>query len=150
VDPLTAKFPVWSPYVFAADRPVECRDLEGLEPADAKQGAKTLVIVIQGYIGDPQDGHTQAENDASGYSQVDQGGLGDIQTAYGSNPEVQVVTFSSSQSDNTTNDASQTIKNFKEMNPDGQVIIVGHSLGGDNAIEIVQFRKIQMYQLTFW
>ena len=31
-----------------------------------------------------------------------------------------------------------TIKNFKSINPNGKVVIVGHSGGGDNAIELVK------------
>jgi RHS repeat-associated protein len=135
IDPLAKKFPEWSPYIFSGNRIVDCRDYEGLEPADAKPGAKTLIIVIQGYGSPgPANGQTQAANDPNGG--VDYGGLGDIETAYGTNPEIQVVVFSSSHSDNTINDASTTMKNFKEMNPDGQIIIDGHSLGADNAINI--------------
>lgn len=133
VDPLAAKFPYWTPYAFSGNRVVDSREFEGLEPADAKKGAHALVIVIQGVGDDPPNGKTQAQNDP--YSSIDYEGIGALQKMDYSG--VQVTVFSSSRTNNTKSDVSQTIKNFKAANPKGKVIIVGHSQGADNAIEML-------------
>src|SRR5690606_3312820 len=35
----------------------------------------------------------------------------------------------------TSNDIYQTIKNYRTTNPDGQIVLIGHSLGGKNVME---------------
>jgi RHS repeat-associated protein len=61
-DPLTQKFPALSPYQHAGNNPIAAIDLEGLEPATINPNTQTLVLVLQGYGGDPNDGATQAQN----------------------------------------------------------------------------------------
>ena len=46
VDPLTKKFPHWTPYQFAGNSPVINRELEGLEPASARTGTDADGIPI--------------------------------------------------------------------------------------------------------
>ena len=137
VDPLFRDYPENSVYAFSQNRVIDCFELEGLEAASAKEGAKVLIVVIQGYTGiDPTDGKTRAMNDP--HSAVDFGGLGDVYTAFGNQSQCQVNVFSSSHSSETIEDVVETMNNFKSANPNGQIILVGHSLGADNAIEASQ------------
>jgi hypothetical protein len=55
-----------------------------------------------------------------------------------SGPKLQVVVYASSTSENTKNDVLATIKNFKSINPNGKVILVGHSQGADNIVELAK------------
>lgn len=134
-DQLSGKYPYYSPYAFSGNRVIDAVELEGLEPAKPKSGANNLIIVIQGYVGvNPPKNKTQANHDPNSY--VDYGGLGDIKKAFGNKSETQVVIFSSSHAQNTINDAASTITDFKAANPEGKIIIVGHSLGADNAVNL--------------
>lgn len=138
IDPLFREYPSNSVYAFSENRVIDAFELEGLEAASAKEGAKILIIVIQGYAGeDPIEGKTtRAFNDP--VSAVDYGGLGDIFSAFGNQDQCQVNVFSSSHSSSTINDVVETMNNYKKANPNGKIIIVGHSLGADNAIEASQ------------
>ena len=48
-----------------------------------------------------------------------------------------VTVFDSSQSSSTQKDMSKTIENFNKAHPEGTVTLVGHSLGADNLVEMV-------------
>ena len=97
---------------------------------------KNIVVVVQGYAGkNPPNNKTQAQNDPN--TGIDRTGLGKISEAF-SGTSNQVVTFASSHSDNTTNDAIGTVNDFKSANSDGKVFLVGHSLGGDNVVNIAE------------
>jgi predicted alpha/beta hydrolase family esterase len=61
-----------------------------------------------------------------------------VYTAFGNQSQCQVNVFSSSHSSETIEDVVETMNNFKSANPNGQIILVGHSLGADNAIEASQ------------
>lgn len=137
VDPLAKQFPALSPYQFAGNSPIAAIDLEGLEPATVNPNTETLVFVLQGFGGNPPDNRTQAQN-AGGNLGVDMQGLGKISKAASGSTKIQVVTFASSSSENTKNDVKKTILDFKKQNANGKVVIVGHSGGGDNAIELAK------------
>ena len=139
VDPLSKKFAMLTPYQFASNTPVWAIDLDGLEAATINSGTQTLAIIIQGYIRPgPSDNKTQAIHEKQG---IDYDGISYIADLAQDIPKLQVVVFSSSKSENTKNDVLTTIKNFKSINPYGTVIIAGHSLGADNAIELVNQNK---------
>jgi RHS repeat-associated protein len=145
VDPLQKKFPALSSYQFCGDNPIATIDLDGLEPAAINPGTQTLVLILQGYGVDPPDGATQASNAAitnpgSGPDEA----LGSIVST---GPKLQVVVYASSQTDNTKNDVLSTIKNFRSVNPDGKVIVIGHSGGGDNLIELAKNNKDVTFDL---
>jgi RHS repeat-associated protein len=149
VDPLAGKYPFYSPYAFSGNRVIDCVELEGLEPADAKQGADVLVIVVLGYGNEPQKGETQYKNDtkkdpndtdiSNGSSEV---GLTSIETHFASNPKAQIVVFSSADNeDKTVADVGKTMHNFIDANPNGKIILVGHSMGGDNIVNAANNNK---------
>ncbi len=139
-DPLTQKFPALSPYQHAGNNPIAAIDLEGLEPATINPNTQVLVLVLQGFVGDPQAGKTQAQN-AGGDLDVDYTGLGQIQQAASGATQIQVVTFASSTTGNTKEDVKKTIEAFKAQNAGGQLVLVGHSQGADNIIELAKENK---------
>jgi RHS repeat-associated protein len=136
VDPLMKKFPALSSYQLSGDNPIATVDLDGLEPAAINKGTQALVIILQGYGGDPPDNNTQSSNAAKtnpGLGPDD--ALGSIVST---GPKLQVVTYASSKKDNTKNDVLATIKNFRSIHPNGKVILVGHSGGADNIVELAK------------
>ncbi len=139
IDPLSRKFAMLTPYQFASNTPIQAVDLDGLEAAKVKKDVSSLVIVIQGQSakGPPPKNKTQAQNDPNSDSGIEINGISYISGAAADKPHIKVVTFSSDQSEDTKNDVLKTIKDYKALNPNGQVIIVGHSLGADNAVELV-------------
>ena len=133
LDPLSREYPQWSPYAFSGNRVIDAFELEGLEPVDAKKGAKHLVVVVQGFWGEPGNNKTLVSNTPMA---VDNTGLGAIEQGFGSKSKIQVVTYNSSRESGTIADVSKTIDNFMSANPDGEIIMVGHSLGADNVINV--------------
>lgn len=131
IDPLADKYTHYSPYVFSGNEVTSAIELEGLEPLRLREGVQTLIIVNLGFAGNPPDGYTQAEN-----SGVMDEQLGSISTL--DNGPTQVGVYTSSRRGNTNDDIASTIVSFKESNPDGKVIAVGHSLGADNLVEMAQ------------
>ena len=129
IDPLTEKYNTWSPYVFSGNRVVDSRELEGLEPVDyrADDNYKNLVVVTLGY-----DGTNRPEGSTQNISPDN--ALGTIQGS----GNLSVVHYASSQTDSTQNDMLGTIKSFQSAHPDGQVIMVGHSGGADNNVELAK------------
>ena len=164
VDPLQTKFPSLTPYAFSGCSPIALVDLDGREPVETNPNTETLVILVAGYVAEPFGGFTQVGNllnyyqdryktalkngiswqveEATNYIQAYsndgalQGGILSV------NPEKTVVgVFASSTGDITKNDIITSIKNFKRNNPNGKVVVVGHSAGGDNLIEIAKENK---------
>ena len=139
VDPLSDKYPYYSPYHFAGNRPIGAIDIDGMEPADITKGTQNLIIVVQGYGGgmgrnNPKNGSTQVDNAGKDYAgNARDGGL---------------VTFASSPTGNTETDILNTVKSFKKENPTGKVILVGHSLGAYNITNVVNFNTEIKYDLV--
>jgi RHS repeat-associated protein len=145
VDPLQKKFPALSSYQFSGNNPIATIDLDGLEPAAINPGTQNLVLILQGYGGDPPDNNTQASNAAKTIP-----GLGPdeaLGSIVSTGPKLQIVVYASSKSDNTKNDVLSTIKNFRSVNPDGKVIVIGHSGGGDNLIELAKDNRDVQFDL---
>lgn len=139
VDPLQKQFPALSSYQYSGNNPIATVDLDGLEPAAINPGTESLVLILQGVGKDPHDGATQANNAAKTYPGLaPDEALGSIKS---SGPKLQVVVYASSRGENTKNDVLETIKNFKSINSNGKVILVGHSQGADNIIELAKENK---------
>jgi hypothetical protein len=143
VDPLIGKYPFYSSYSFSGNRVIDAIELEGLEPKDAKEGERILVIVLLGYseAEEPPKGKTLYKNnpnkksDISNYSS--EIGLTSIEKAFSDNAKVHVAVFSTSLNDDKTKvDAEKTMNIFRKENPNGKIILVGHSKGADLAITI--------------
>jgi len=97
-----------------------------------------MVIVVQGWNRkNPPNNRTQEQNNPNSERGIEYDGLSRIGELTKNQPKIQVVVFASSESENTKNDILTTIKSFRSINPDGQVILVGHSLGADNLVELV-------------
>ena len=47
IDPLTAKYPFYSPYAFSGNRVVDCKELEGLEPDPAGKPIGTIELAAE-------------------------------------------------------------------------------------------------------
>nr|WP_244314627.1 hypothetical protein [Riemerella anatipestifer] len=138
IDPLAEKFTYWTPYAFSGNRVIDARELEGLEPVEINKTTKNLVIVNQGWIrANPPDGATQAQNFGKTNKDggIDYSGIGFINNLNSSTTQVGV--FGSSTTENTKNDILSSIKSFRKQSPNGKLIMVGHSLGADNLIELV-------------
>jgi len=136
IDPLAEKYNTWTPYAFSGNRVIDARELEGLEPVEINKTTKNLVIVNQGYVGNPPKGGTQAQNFVKTNKDggIDYEGIGIINNLNSSTNQVGV--FGSSKGNITKNDILATIKNFRKQSPDGKLIVVGHSRGADNLIEL--------------
>jgi len=139
VDPLNAKYPFYSSYQFSGNRLIDSVELEGLEPGsyEEKHPGRVLVIVVQGYEGkDPPLLKTQVKNNP--FAKDDPGDLNKISDIEELNDQMfDVFQFSSADSERTKDDVKETISNFMNVDPFGRIILIGHSLGADNLIEIV-------------
>ena len=139
VDPLTEKYVDWGPYVFSGNRVVDARELEGLEPQEVGKDTQTLVIVTNGRTAKtPKDvvseGKTLIKNLPSPYNQGDDGLSLIGKKGYEIN-NAEVINYAGSDSGITAKDIAKTIIGFKENNPNGEVIMVGHSLGAKDNLK---------------
>lgn len=150
VDPLTKEYPMLTPYQFASNRPICAIDRDGLEAADVNENIDNLVIVVQGYPagkGNPPSGKTQSSN--AGVTKPDlarDGQLGRINESYFP-INTQVVNFASSNEDGdgeTVADIKKTIKDYQAKRPDGKIVLVGHSAGGYNLLDVVTDKSIKV------
>jgi hypothetical protein len=107
-----------------------------------------MVVIVQGYERpNPRDGRTQTKNDAASINfsrnetgrtdGVDINGMGHVVDQVKDRPEIQVVVFASSNTENTKTDIRETVRRFQSEVHGGVVVLAGHSLGGDNLIELV-------------
>jgi predicted alpha/beta-fold hydrolase len=133
IDPLSEKYSYQSHYNFSENRVIDARELEGLEAVKLNEGTKNLIIAVQGWSGgNPAKGHTQikSENVAkNSFSRT-------LMEAYGSRSDTQVAVFSASMNSRTPDDISKSIQDFRKMSPDGKLVVAGHSMGGDIAVNI--------------
>ena len=144
IDPLTEKYNTWSPYAFSGNRVIDSRELEGLEPISIHNNTRNLVIAVQGYAGsEPKYGSTQTQN-AVKYAKnagTDEGGLGKVLRFNDMLRRSQAGVFASGQGEATKKDVLSTIRDFKNKNENGNVILIGHSLGADNLVEMLNENK---------
>jgi len=94
-----------------------------------------VIFVVQG-IGptDPKDGKERAKDNPD--DEVDYSGLGKITELNSKN--VKVYVYSSSRTENTKNAVLKLIKYFRKINNVVKIIMVGHSMGADNIIELTE------------
>ncbi|MEC4048616.1 hypothetical protein OX284_004180 [Flavobacterium sp. SUN046] len=131
IDPLSEKFAYQSHYNFSEDRVVDSREFEGMEKVQINKETKNLIIAIKGWDGgNPDPGKTQAKPDKYSFSSV-------LVNAYKSQKDTQVAVFSSSMNSRTLDDVSESIQDFRNSNPDGKLVIAAHSMGADNAVEVL-------------
>ena len=93
-----------------------------------------IVFVLQGYGGDPVNGKERAKDDKN--SSVDYDGLGKLTEL--NSKHVKVYVYSSSTTENTKNAVLKMIKYFRKINKNVKIIMVGHSQGADNTIELTE------------
>ncbi|HCM34218.1 DUF6443 domain-containing protein [Chryseobacterium sp.] len=149
VDPLAEDYNTWSTYTFSGNRVVDARELEGLEPLEIKKTTQNLIIVNQGYVGTPLPGNTQAQNYAK-YNKdggIDYEGIGIINNLNSSKNQVGV--FASGKGDVTKNDILASVQSFRKQSPNGKLIMVGHSMGADNLIEMINEHSEVKVDLLF-
>jgi hypothetical protein len=131
VDPIARGFAWNSPYAFSENKVIACVEFEGLEAIESfKATTNILIIVIEGYVGEPVKGATQIGT----YDKTELRGVAEVITLI---PDAEVVSFMSSTTDMTQKDVQQSIVNFKAVNPDGKVVLVGHSLGAQDLVEML-------------
>lgn len=139
IDPLSEKYAYQSHYNFSENKVVAHRELEGLEsvPADNFKKSDQMLVVValgraNGIYGDGiSNGKTLYNNLASG-SRTDDG-LSLIGSRYSVN-NAQVITYAGSDSGITAGDIAGTVANYRSVNPDGKVALIGHSLGGADVL----------------
>jgi RHS repeat-associated protein len=139
IDPLTEEYHTWSPYVFSGNRVVDSRELEGLEPVNVTKNTKMLIITVNGSAGgingDKITGNnTLVRNLPEGYKNNDDG-LSMLGQKGWDVLNSQIVNYAGSEGGITASHIAETIGNYRETNPDGKVAIVGHSLGGKDALD---------------
>lgn len=137
IDPLTEEYHTWSPYVFSGNRVVDARELEGLEPVILNEGTENLIIAVQGWQGgNPEKDKTQPINDPNKTIESNSF-LSALAETYGSQEGTQIAIFTASFNSRTTDDMSKSIQDFRKQSPNGKLVIVGHSMGADNAVNVV-------------
>lgn len=94
---------------------------------------KFIIFVLQGYAGDPENGNEKAENHIGG---IDYSGLGKIMNVAKDNIEVYI--YVSSTTENTKN---AVLEKIKQRGNEKQIIMVGHSMGADNIVELTKENK---------
>lgn len=145
VDPLSAEYPWYTPYQFAGNNPIKYIDRDGAEQGELCPGTDVVIIVVQGWAnggtreGSPPDGATQAQNNVQTNANAGPdeafGTLPNLVGGNGQAGNVQTFVYASSLRRNTADDVAQTAIAFKKQNPQGRVIIVGHSLGAQNVVD---------------
>ncbi|MFK7002165.1 alpha/beta hydrolase family protein, partial [Flavobacterium oreochromis] len=133
LDPLAPKYPHNSPYAFSENKVIAHIELEGSESVSftEKDGVNNLVIVNFGYDNKYRDKeHTQDIGPDDGLVNI-------VPTGNG----LRIVHFASDAGTNTKETIKETIESFQKAHPQGQVILVGHSGGADNLIELVKENK---------
>jgi hypothetical protein len=98
-----------------------------------------LIITVNGSAGGPNGdkivgNNTQVKNLPNGYNNNDDG-LSMLGTKGWDVLNSQIVNYAGSESGITAEHIAQTIANYRETNPDGKVAIIGHSLGGKDALD---------------
>jgi len=138
VDPLAEKYNYWTPYAFSGNRLIDARELEGLEPVKVGKNEPYLIVTVNGRAGGGSgdkivNNNTLVMNLPSPYNQGDDG-----LSMLGSMPydvsRARIINYAGSDSGITATHIAQTLKNYRENNPKGKIFLIGHSLGGKDAL----------------
>lgn len=107
---------------------------------------ENLILTIQGVNNPFHDVLEKNKTQVDITKSRDLNGLGYIQTKNYKNNS-QVISYVSSHSNNlTTEDIFTSIYYYKTIKPNGKIILIGHSTGGDNIIECVS--KLSKYNIN--
>ncbi|MFC4163909.1 RHS repeat-associated core domain-containing protein [Epilithonimonas zeae] len=139
VDPLSEKYAYQSHYNFSENKVVSHRELEGLEaiPAGNFNKNQTSLVVLglgraNGRAGDGVgDGTNTLYSNLPKSLQTD-GALSSLQNSLGSN--IAVAAYTGTDSGLASTHMVETISNYRSVNPDGNVIMIGHSAGGKDIL----------------
>lgn len=140
VDPLSEKYAYQSHYNFSENKVTSHRELEGLEavPADNfNKNQSTLVVLGLGRANGPKgDGVGSGTNTL--YSNLPKdlqtdGALASLQNNLGSN--IAVATYTGTDSGLAATHMVETMSNYRSVNPDGNIIMIGHSLGATDVLQ---------------
>jgi hypothetical protein len=117
----------------------ERRKLEIIQhPQDYfNKNTKNLVIVVEGSLGPFKDvsGANEVQIDISKSRDLD--GLGLVESKVETN-ETSVITYIGTNNYNlTSEEVFKTIKYFRLFNPTGNVVLIGHSIGGYNVAQVL-------------
>ncbi|WP_353098131.1 hypothetical protein [Empedobacter brevis] len=145
-DPLSEKYAYQSHYNFSENRVVDARELEELEavPADNFKNSHTTLVLIglgraNGAAGDGvKNGSNTLYSNLSSNLQTD-GGLATLRGNLGSSTAV--VTYAGTDSGLAAEHMVETIDNYRSVNPDGSIIMIGHSLGGKDILNAAASTK---------
>jgi hypothetical protein len=107
-----------------------------------KKGENTLVIVAQGtFVSPHEDVLTKNKTMVENHGGRDIPGLGEIEKKY-FNDSTHVSTYTGTHNLLlTTEDIIQEVYYFKQLNPNGKVVLLGHSLGSYNLIKACEKLK---------
>lgn len=121
----------------------ERRKLETIQhPQDYfNKNTKNLVIVVEGSIGPFKDisGPNEVQIDISKTRDLD--GLGLVESKV-ETKESTVITYLGTNNYNlTSEEVFKTVKYFRLFNPTGKVVLIGHSIGGYNVVQVLDNLK---------
>ena len=121
----------------------ERRKLETIQhPQDYfNKNTKNLVIVVEGSIGPFKDvsGPNEVQIDISKTRDLD--GLGLVESKV-ETKENTVITYLGTNNYNlTSEEVFKTVKYFRLFNPTGKVVLIGHSIGGYNVVQVLDNLK---------
>lgn len=146
VDPLAEDYSYQSPYNFSENKVTSHRELEGLEavPADNFKTSHTTLVLIglgraNGAAGDGvKNGSNTLYSNLSSNLQTD-GGLSTLRGNLGASTAV--VTYAGTDSGLASEHMVETIDNYRSVNPEGNIIMIGHSLGGKDILNAAALTK---------
>ncbi len=130
-DPLFRKYPYNSPYAFSENRVIDAIELEGLEAVNVGKENPYLIIIVTGRAGGAKGDKT--EEGKTLHSSLPQKFKDDGLALLEKNEKQiqgEVIVYSSSDGTETIDDIVKTVKNYRETNPNGKIVMIGHSLGG--------------------
>lgn len=139
VDPLSEKYAYQSHYNFSENKVVSHRELEGLEaiPAGNFNKNQTSLVVLglgraNGRAGDGVGSGTNTLYSNLPKNLQTDGALSSLQNSLGSN--IAVAAYTGTDSGLASTHMVETIANYRSVNPDGSVIMIGHSAGGKDIL----------------
>jgi RHS repeat-associated protein len=139
IDPLSEKYAYQSHYNFSENNVTSHRELEGLEAVSAdnfNKNQSTLVVLGLGRA-DGRSGDSVGSGTNTLYSNLPKnlhtdGALASLQNSLGSN--IAVAAYTGTDSGLASTHMVGTIANYRSVNPDGNIIMIGHSLGGKDIL----------------
>lgn len=139
VDPLSEKYAYQSHYNFSENKVTSHRELEGLEavPADNFNKNQLTLVVLGLGRADGRNGDGVGSGTNTLYSNLPKnlqtdGALASLKNNFGGS--IAVAAYTGTDSGLAATHMTQIISNYRSVNPDGNVIMIGHSLGGKDIL----------------